>query len=121
VTPPDPARLARVLSDLNADDLEAREHASAELDRFGEGTAPALRKALEGSPPAEARRRLEQALEKVSGTAPSGSQARLLRAVEVLEHIDSPAARVLLKRLADGAPGARLTREAKAALQRLPS
>ncbi len=120
VTPPDPARLARVLADLNDDDFEVRDRASAELERFGEGAVPAVRKALETSPPPEARRRLEQALERVSGSAPSGPQSRLLRAVEVLEHVGSPAARALLKRLAGGVSDAGLTRAAKAALERLP-
>jgi hypothetical protein len=36
-----------------------------------------------------------------------------------LERIGTPEARQLLKRLATGAPGARLTREAKASLERL--
>jgi hypothetical protein len=39
--------------------------------------------------------------------------------VTVLEQIASPAARQLLHALAQGAPAARLTREARAALQRV--
>jgi hypothetical protein len=42
-----------------------------------------------------------------------------LRCVEVLEDAGTPAARRLLARLAEGSPQARLTREAKASLQRL--
>jgi hypothetical protein len=41
---------------------------------------------------------------------------RLVRAVEVLGHIDGPEARELLVTLARGAPEARATREASAAL-----
>jgi hypothetical protein len=44
---------------------------------------------------------------------------RQLLAVEVLEHIGTAEACELLTKLAGGAPGARLTREAKAALERL--
>jgi hypothetical protein len=39
--------------------------------------------------------------------------------LEVLEHIGTPEAREVLKALAKDAPDARLTREAKAALERL--
>jgi hypothetical protein len=42
-----------------------------------------------------------------------------IRAVEVLEHIGSFEAHELLKSLAHGAPGARLTKEAAAASCRL--
>ena len=44
---------------------------------------------------------------------------RAVRAVEVLESINIPKARQLLTQLAKGTPAARLTREAKATLQRL--
>jgi hypothetical protein len=44
---------------------------------------------------------------------------RSLRAVEVLEHIATPEARDVLRTLAQGASEVRLTREAKAALERL--
>jgi len=42
-----------------------------------------------------------------------------LRALEVLEQVGTPEARQVLTTLATGAPHARLTREAKAALDRL--
>jgi len=44
---------------------------------------------------------------------------RTLRGMEVLEHIGTPAARRVIAALAGGTPRTRLTREAKAALQRL--
>jgi hypothetical protein len=42
------------------------------------------------------------------------------RAVVALERVGTPDARALLRTLADGAPLARLTLEARAALERLP-
>jgi hypothetical protein len=44
---------------------------------------------------------------------------KVIRAVAVLEHIGSPAARQFLQVLAEGAPAAHVTREAQAALGRL--
>ena len=49
----------------------------------------------------------------------SPKQLLTLRGLEVLEHIATPEAKQVLQKLAAGAPDARLTREAKAALQRL--
>jgi hypothetical protein len=43
----------------------------------------------------------------------------MLRAVEVLEHLDAAESRRLLETLASGAAEARLTQEAKASLARL--
>jgi hypothetical protein len=43
----------------------------------------------------------------------------MLRALEALEKADTPQARQLLQKLADGASEAGMTREAKAALERL--
>jgi hypothetical protein len=65
----------------------------------------------------ERRRRLDALLQRL--VVPSGDRLGELRAVEVLERIGTREAEHLLKKLAKGAPEARLTREAKASLQRL--
>ena len=74
----------------------------------------------EGSASAEVRRRVEGLLESQE---PGGRQApqalRQVRAVEVLESAGTPEARQLLEALARGVAGARLTREARAALDRV--
>jgi len=44
---------------------------------------------------------------------------QLVRAVEALEYMNTPEARQVLHATSEGAPEARLTREAKAALERL--
>jgi RNA polymerase sigma factor (sigma-70 family) len=114
----DPKRVAQLLADLGSDDFESRRQAESELQGMGELAEPALRQALADDPPLALRKRLERLLEKQSVRAVG--QLRELRAVELLECIGSANARQLLQALAGGAPGARLTREARHALQRLP-
>jgi RNA polymerase sigma factor (sigma-70 family) len=116
----DEAKLARLVADLDSDDFATREKASRELEKLGGAAAGALRKVLDGKPSAELRRRAELLLAKCEGTADLGELLRVLRAVEVLEQAGTPEARQLLRRLAGGAPGARLTEEARAAVRRLP-
>jgi hypothetical protein len=60
--------------------------------------------------------RIEEILERT--TEPSPERLRSWRATKVLEQIASPEARRVLQSLAAGAPEARMTREAKAALKR---
>jgi hypothetical protein len=87
---------------------------------MGEDAAHLLKQALEGNVNLELRRRLETLLRKCDGSqATSVLAMRHHRAVATLEWIDTPAARRLLRTWADGAPLARLTIEAQAALKRL--
>jgi hypothetical protein len=65
------------------------------------------------------RRRLEELLEELEGFPNRPEQMRVDRALEVLEHLGTAEARALLRELSEGAPESRLTREAKASLQRL--
>ena len=114
VAAPDLARLKRLLADLDSDAFAAREQATRELEKLGELAVPHLRKTLEDRPSLEMRRRIEDIL-----TRQPAIDLRLLRAIEILEHIGSDDARQLLRTLAQGAPEARLTQEARAALKRL--
>jgi RNA polymerase sigma factor (sigma-70 family) len=115
----DAARIARLVKELDDDDFEVRERASADLDRIGEPAEKALRKALEGTPSAELRTRAARLLEKFSGQVLSSDALRRQRALEVLEQVGGAEARALLREIAAGAPEAGLTQEAKAALKRL--
>jgi hypothetical protein len=54
----------------------------------------------------------------VTGLVLYGESLRTIRAVEVLELIGTREAREVLNAVADGAPGALLTRSARAALTR---
>jgi hypothetical protein len=118
-TPADPKRLARLLGDLDSDSFEVRRQAQSELEELGELAEAALRKALTGDPSLEVRQRVERLLDNLSGRVPQARQLRELRAVELLELIGSSEGRQLLQALAEGAPEARLTREARGAIRRL--
>jgi WD40 repeat protein len=109
------ARVARLVAELGDNRFTVREAATAELERLGEAAEPALHKALGEQQPLETRRRIERLLGKLEGA----ERLRATRAVGVLERIGSAEARTILEGLAGGAPEARLTRAARAALERL--
>jgi hypothetical protein len=117
--PAAPGRLARLIADLRNERFAVREEAMAELRKLGEAAAAALARAAEADPSAEVRRRAAQLLGKGWKAALTPEGLRQLRAVEALEQMATPAARDVLRVLAEGAPGARLTREARASLERL--
>src|SRR5207237_2900191 len=98
-----------------------RERATAALDSLSEDVLGSLQKALNNQPTPEAGRRLQALIEKHDQRRrnPSTDRLRALRAIELLELAGTPEARQLLEKLARGAQGARLTQEAKAALERL--
>src|SRR5262245_6945753 len=112
-------RVAKLLADLDVDEFTARETATRELIRRFDTVEWNVRKALANDPSPEARRRLQRILASNRDKALSGEALRPLRAVEVLEQIGDPESRKVLTGLAAGAEGARITREAKAALERL--
>jgi WD40 repeat protein len=114
----EPRRVRRLLADLDSNEFAAREAAARELAALGERVEPALRRALKESPSAEVRRRLGDLLTAPKGPPPPNT-LRALRAVWVLERVGTPEARKVLEELAQGAPAARQTAEAKAALARL--
>jgi hypothetical protein len=118
---PDPQEVTRWLAELDSDEFRVRSRASEELEKSAEAVAPTLRRALQDHPSVEARRRIQQLLEELEPLHPDGASPlalRWLRAVEVLEWIDTPAAQKLLEKLA-AAPGKETGREATAALKRL--
>ena len=84
-----------------------------------------MRAALKTKLSGEQRRRIEDIL-SAPRPVPKSEILRQLRSVRVLERIAAPragatrlAAKDLLKKLAAGAPEARLTKEAKTSLERL--
>jgi hypothetical protein len=115
---PDPAKLNQLIADLDSDRFAVRERAVRELKALGHAAAPAVRKALEGSTSAEARKRLEEVAAHRPDPANEPGRLRRLRAMQVLERIGTPEARKVLSDLAGGLPLAAETREAQAALVR---
>jgi RNA polymerase sigma factor (sigma-70 family) len=106
------------IRDLDDRRFIVRQKAAGELARLGSAAEPALRRALRGKASPEVCRQVEQLLVRLEPMH-SPQVLRALRAVELLEHIGTPAARELLEKLAAGLPDARLTQEAKASLGRL--
>jgi WD40 repeat protein len=121
IAAPDEKRLAKLIEDLDSNQFDLREAARIELEKLGETAVHACRTALQRNQTVELRRRLEGLDEKQSRAIwnPGPERLRMLRAVEVLEMSGTPEARVVLKTLAEGAPGAQLTEEAKSSQLRL--
>ncbi len=109
------------MADLDSDRFETREQATGELEKLAELAEPELRRALRDNPPLERRQRIERLLQEVAGQRenPSPARLRIIRALEALELMDTPTARHALEEYAKGAPVADLTKDAKAALERL--
>jgi WD40 repeat protein len=115
-------QLTRLVADLDADAFKVRQEATRRLEALGKQAETALRRALAGSPSPELRHRTAALLKKMSGQdvpAPPPELLRGLRAIAALEQAGTPAARMVLERLARGAEKATLTREANTSLRRL--
>ena len=115
----DPVRMAQWIGDLENKDFAVRRRGTRELEKLGELVEPALRKALLKPGSLERQQRLDMLLRQLKKNPLTLRQIRKLRAVEVLEQIGTPEARTILEKLSKGAPEARLTRDASAALERM--
>jgi WD40 repeat protein len=113
----DQREVTRLIAALNDDEFEVRQRATRKLVEFGDDAEVALRNALAERPALETKNRIEQILSGIGGARLPADRLRELRAVEALEHAATAEARKLLEKLALGAPEARLTREARAALK----
>jgi WD40 repeat protein len=114
-----PRRVSELLAVLDSDRFKERQQASEELAMQVDLVEPFLRRALTDGTSAETRRRLEQVLSTRDRSLHSPRQLQLLRSIEVLERIGSPECQRILKSLAAGTEGFCITREAKAACERL--
>jgi RNA polymerase sigma factor (sigma-70 family) len=119
VSPPDPQQLARLVADLESDRFDVRRKAESALEGLGEQAVPGLRQVLTADASLDLRQRVTRLLGKLSGQTPARGLVRDLRAVEALELAGGPDCRRVLEALVAGTAEARLTREAKAAAERL--
>lgn len=115
----DARQVARLILDLEHDQYAVRQRATAALEKLGELAETALRQALKETSSPEVHKRVEALLARIEGPTQAPEALRALRVVEVLEHLGTPDAQKLLRQLAGGAPEARLTRDARGALERL--
>ena len=115
---PGAALLAELIAGLDADSFTAREVSSRELALLGDRAEAALIRAKKERPSAEAARRIDGLLDRLDGSLGS-DELRVLRAIEILEHLGTPDAKRCLEVVGRGVPDARPTRDARSALARL--
>ncbi len=115
----DPRRLNQLVAQLDSERFPVRDSAGRQLEELGELAGPILRETLARKSSLELRQRVEGLLRKLDGPMLASDGLRDLRAVETLERIGTAEARQVLERIAKGTPEARVTREAKASVERL--
>jgi len=119
--PPGPTvqEINRWIDDLDSDQFLVRQKAREELAKIGGLAEPALRRKLAEKPSLEVHQQIDRLLTRIEYPPLTVELLQAYRAVEALEHIGSPEARQVLEKVATGTEGARVTREAKAALKRM--
>lgn len=113
------SQVARWIKELDSESFVVRERATQELEKLGEQAEPALSKALAADPSRETRKRLDQLLELVASRTYTAEQVCAIRALEALERMEVMEARAVVEKLAGGAAGALITREAQRSLERM--
>jgi RNA polymerase sigma factor (sigma-70 family) len=115
----DPQTTARLIVDLDSSSFSRREHATTELEKLGESALPYLTDHQAQHLSAEGRRRVHSLLDRITSLNATPELRRQLRSMEVLELIGTAEARELIRDVAAGVPQARLTRDARAAADRM--
>jgi WD40 repeat protein len=118
-TMPSPARLARLVRDLDSDDFSTRERAAEELTDYPSDSLKEIGTALSKAKSAEAKQRARRILSQLRRGIPPPERLAALRAIQALERIGTAAAERVLATLATGAAAAVQTQDAKAAFARL--
>jgi hypothetical protein len=112
-------RAKKLVQDLDDDDAKKRDKAMHDLQEMAAAFEPRLMEIRRDQEPGEVRNRVQLILREAREAPVPRRLLAQLRAVSVLEQLGTPQARDVLKSVAAGAPGARLTQEAKEALERL--
>jgi WD40 repeat protein len=105
------------IDDLSDDDLTVRDNATNQLASLGVQAGPALKEALTHDPSPEQRQRINGLLQHPR-LLRSGDVLRSVRAVRILEQINSQDSRPILETLAKGDPASPVTQAAHDALAR---
>lgn len=113
-------RLTRLVADLGSPEFPTRQAAVKALNEVGAEAGPALEAAVRSSPTPEVRRVAGEILNRLAAPLTNPDDLRAIRAVEVLECLETTAAREVLTKWAGGPTHHRLTTEAAAALRRVP-
>jgi WD40 repeat protein len=117
---PTPEQLNRLIADLDDKQFTTREEAARELEKLGRLARPKLQQVLAGRPSPEVRQRVEAILQRREQITLSPEELRGWRAVEILEHLGTTAAREILERIGrEGPDTSLLVQDARAALERL--
>ncbi len=119
VEPASQTHLAQLFADLEGRDFAKRVSARQSLLDLGELADGAVRRALRNSPSLEMERRLQELLEQIESKPTPKASLQMTRAIEAVERIGTPDAKILLQILAKGAPDVQATRHAIRALRRL--
>jgi hypothetical protein len=119
IAPPPPMQLKNLIDALVDDNPERRVEANHVLAQMEDLSRPELRRTLKTTQDPQIRKAVQQLLDKMEDQPIPRVALQQMRAIELLEQLDTPDARELLGELANGAPAARQTREALAALNRL--
>ncbi|HLW68660.1 MAG TPA: WD40 repeat domain-containing protein [Gemmataceae bacterium] len=119
--PPVPLNVKQIeqwIGELDHPRYAVRQRATGELARLGDDGQPFFQNALKNHPAPEARRRLYELMERTGERYLTAEKLRVIRAIELLDRLDSPTTREVLQHLAQGPVNSPITREARWSLMR---
>jgi hypothetical protein len=120
VAAPNDELVREKLHELDSSLFATRQKAQDDLIHMGDPVRGHLEKAAaDRNLSEEVKQRLVAIMKRLDGSMPTSDRLRELRALELLERVATKDAQDLLQRLAEGAPRAVLTQEARATLTRI--